>query len=788
MLLVCISLLILYMIYKALSYTSYKDDAPIIILCLTIPFLMFWWMDPAPALLGINMRPFLEAFTLDCKDLAGVSLSNDYGKFTTIPQVHAFFSLKNGSFPLFFPWFWYGQSVTANTLSQIWHPFAFILPHFDMYGQGGALKLTSVFQLVSLGMSQSLLYMLLRKLASNRFLAFIFSFIAIYNIRMLESFRYQASLEAYTGMMFTCVAIGFFYLSFSRQNRFWYGLLITFSTYWLVTSGHPQFMFYGLLASFAFLFLFPWLAGFMMSDPPQKAIIKFYCYALCYIFLGVILASVYTVPYYFEFLQDNSARARAAYEDLNVGTYAFWLWLCNFLSPLDTDIVANGSFGASPAYLYALILSFFVCILNYKNKTLLFWYGGCLLFCAGIFLLAVGSATPVHRWFCEHLPFFGMLRYPARIAVVLPLFLSLLGWSLVARANDIVRHRNLIRAIGILIVALVVLSPFIGESPLGYAPSRVSLGGRTRPLGLVTTIHKMNVNHIFYGLYIISAIQFGLIFSKSPFSKTKLLKVLTCVVTVAACGILMMQCNWIWHPTPTPTYSRLLTRYSQGQGLGKLGAKLESEPVTLHNTYGHTFDKNFASIYWSANVVPSVEAYYTTIPKDHKNLVLIGAPNPTRTGNDEITPAHALVKVVYFTFNRFTVSVTTDLPGWMKINYAYNKRWHAYENGKAIPVYRANGAEMAVPIKAGTSSIEFYYDKTFFLAGISISCATLLLILLICIRNTHFLRKRPRISFLCYILAICFCTYILYTYDNSIYKGENIPYSFSRAYPEDPNG
>lgn len=748
---------------------------------------MFWWMDPIPALLELNLQPLLDAFTLNSKNYSAVTLSNDYGVFTSLAQMYTLFSLKYGSHPLFVPWFWHGQSVTSNTLIQLWHPITLILPHFDVYWQGGALKMASFVQVLSLGLGQAFLYLLLRKLAPSRFLAFIFSFIAIYNIRMLESFRYQASLEAYTGMIFTCVAIGFFYLSFSRRNTFWNGLLITFSTYWLVTSGHPQFMFYGFMATCAFLLLFPWLVCTIRDEQPKKELLKFYCFSIFYIFIGIILASIYVVPYYFEFLQDNSARARASYEDLRLIKHSFWHWIRNFISPLDTDVVSNGAFGASPAYLYAVILAVYACLMNYKNKKMLFWYGGCLLFCSGIFLLALGASTPVHRWFCEHLPFFGMLRFPGRIAVVLPLFLSLLGWTLAAQINDSDHQRNFIRAIGIFIVVFIILSPFLGESPTGYIPSRLALR-KTGPLGLIQNIDKLKINNMFYVLYIVSAFQFMLIFSKSKYAKRRWEKILTFAVTAASCGILMMQCNWVRHPPKLPPFAHLLSNYSQGKGLGEFGSKLESSAVTIHKKQGHTFDKNFASLFWSADVVPNVKAYYATIPKEHKNLVLISPKIPSSPSKDETKSVQAHLKLEYFSFNRFTISVTSDKPGWMKINYAYSKRWHAYANGKAVPVYRANGAEMAVPIQAGTQFIEFYYDKTISLAGMAITCVTLFFLFICCVRHIIPVRNRPVLSLIFYLASAFCCIYIFYTYDSSIYGGQNIPYSYSRSYPEVTHG
>jgi len=75
------------------------------VLIVLLPWVLFHWMVP-----GIGER----------------TLGNDYPVYTPTEQLGLLFSIRNGSFPLYAPGFWFGQSASALTLGQIFHPVAWV--------------------------------------------------------------------------------------------------------------------------------------------------------------------------------------------------------------------------------------------------------------------------------------------------------------------------------------------------------------------------------------------------------------------------------------------------------------------------------------------------------------------------------------------------------------------------------------------------------------------------------------------------------------------------------------
>ena len=82
--------------------------------------------------------------------------------------------------------------------------------------EGEGLVANTFFRLVALGVAHLILFILLGRLKLRPEIAFVISFITVYNLRMLDMFRYGASLENYLGYLFLCAAMAFYYLKPSR--------------------------------------------------------------------------------------------------------------------------------------------------------------------------------------------------------------------------------------------------------------------------------------------------------------------------------------------------------------------------------------------------------------------------------------------------------------------------------------------------------------------------------------------------------------------------------------------
>ena len=187
-------------------------------LLVILPFGVFFWLTP-----------FLGKLTL----------GNDYPVYSIWWQLELQYSLHHGTFPLYAPGFAGGQSASALTLGQLFHPLPHIAAQLPGYWQGNALEWSTFLRLIMLGMAQAGLFFLLRRASLSRLAAFILSFSAVYNLRMLDMFRYGASLENYTGFLYLVTAMGWYWF---RPAGVAGPAFMILATYLLVCGGHPQMM------------------------------------------------------------------------------------------------------------------------------------------------------------------------------------------------------------------------------------------------------------------------------------------------------------------------------------------------------------------------------------------------------------------------------------------------------------------------------------------------------------------------------------------------------------------
>ncbi|HVN27878.1 MAG TPA: hypothetical protein VMT64_05295, partial [Candidatus Binataceae bacterium] len=112
------------------------------LICL-LPFAIFYWM-----------LPFVGDLTI----------GNDYPRYSIQQQMELRYSIAHGTFPLYAPGFAGGRSSAALTLGQMYHPLSFIAAHSPGYWSGDALDWNTFWRLVSLGLTQLVLFNLLRRL------------------------------------------------------------------------------------------------------------------------------------------------------------------------------------------------------------------------------------------------------------------------------------------------------------------------------------------------------------------------------------------------------------------------------------------------------------------------------------------------------------------------------------------------------------------------------------------------------------------------------------------------
>jgi len=304
------------------------------LLFLLLPFAMLSWL-----------APFVSSQTI----------GNDYSIFSLLAQLDLMWSVRKGTFPLYMPGFAGGHSTAAMTLGQLYHPISWISSLMPGYWEGLALEWNTFFRLLALGFTHLVLFHVCRRLGMARVAAFLCTLPVVYNLRMLDSFRYGAALEAYTGMLLVLSAGMLAFLEERSKGKV---VFLAASTYLLVVSGHPQWALLGTTGALLFLVLFPWVVSAIRpSLPPltRARVRRYFKRILVGGGAGVLLALPYVLTFFFEFFRTNESRAAntsydwtLAYSDSLRGE------LSNFLFPLHADV--HGAFGGSALFLVVALL------------------------------------------------------------------------------------------------------------------------------------------------------------------------------------------------------------------------------------------------------------------------------------------------------------------------------------------------------------------------------------------------------------------------------------------------
>jgi hypothetical protein len=155
-----------------------KTHISIYFIIIVLPFLFFYWMIPFAS---------------------NLTIGNDYQHYSIEWQMELLFSIKSGSFPLYVPGFAFGHSSSTLTLGQVFHPISHIASFLPGYWDGKALQWNTFLRLLHLGLTHLALFSFLRKIRLTILFSFLLSCITVYNLRMLDLFRFAASLETYTG-------------------------------------------------------------------------------------------------------------------------------------------------------------------------------------------------------------------------------------------------------------------------------------------------------------------------------------------------------------------------------------------------------------------------------------------------------------------------------------------------------------------------------------------------------------------------------------------------------------
>ncbi len=712
---------------------SASDWVVMILVLLLSPAVLYW------------MVPFLGKFTI----------GNDYLNYWINNQMFLMFSVFTGTFPLYAPGFNGGWTSGALTLGQLFHPISWLAAIIPGYWNGYAFQIGTLLRLLELGATCAVIFLFLRKLRLAISLAFMLAFITVYNLRMLDMFRYGASLENYTAMLLLDVVIGWFYLAPNRLLPF----CIAVCSWLLVAGGHPQMMFIGFLGSAFVCVVFPFYASCFLPDelPPDfRRLFRFWEQTAISAGLGILLASAYTLPFYFEYLKESSRGAGIDFgyacseQDTIAGI------ICNFFNPFFSDVA--GSFGGSSLILLAVLFPLVgIFYLRRAWPVFVLWAG-----CVVILIMSAGSNGPLYYYFWKYVPFAQTFRIPGRFCMVLPfIFMLILVW--IFRQQTIYLRSRKVFFDPVASALAVALILFI--APKGFDYSALTAAGRYVPANINDV--PPNAVSLFFVCGLIALVSM-IIYRFPGKLKTLAALILLASVIVGSAAVLGYG-TWIVKGfKKTMTFDQMLSE--QRQRLAYRPATGDWSRVIIEEHLRHTFlEPTMARVCRKYEVVDSIQESYQCLDKLREiDLVYVqgwqGAKQESKSADSD--PNIDTVELKYDSFNNFIFDVVCAQPAFFVFSFPYSSRWQATVDGQNATTYRCNAIEQGIWLLPGKHSVEFRYRSPATTVGAVLCCLAIVLIVWLSLRG-----KARQIVLL---VAVVLSALALAIWYRSLYQGGNI--------------
>ena len=648
---------------------------------LAIPFVMLSWL-----------APFITRLTI----------GNDYPIYSPGAQLDLMWSAWKGTFPVYMPGFAAGHSTASMTLGQLYHPLSWISSLMPGYWRGYALEWNTFFRLLSLGLAHILLFKLCRRLSVSPLYAFVATFPVVYNLRMLDSFRYGASVEAYVGMVLAATAAGFVFLDNERKRPV---VFLGLSTYLLAVSGHPQWAFFGLLGAGLFALLFPWIAAAVHPDftqLPRKPLFSYLARLTLGFGTGLLLAAPYLLTFFFEYFRTNHSRAENAYS-WTLG-YADSLRgeASNFLFPLHADV--HGAFGGSALFLIAALFPLAALV---KRPPRVLW----IVYALGAvaFLFAVGKEAHVHSFMVKYLPAFGAFRVPGRIVIWIPLFAFPI-WAWLLRADK----RPALFAAAAAGFALFASNWLWTTTSLPaqewYSPHRI---WRSLPPyfdGLV--------------LYTSGATLLLIALAVAYKRLSRRLFVLSIVSMMLTTWLCLFAGTWRQKKAATQTFQQIAdARKASVASHADPGYGMEMRTVTEYKKQGLDPARGLGTIAHRVEQLSAEGEVFRRLKPKTRNLPLF-LDRPVKPMSPEVVGDHDDVKLVYNTSNRFLFEVAAAEDGYFVLGQPWLPGFACKLDGASVEVAKGNVLFPAIFLPKGAHRVDFRFISWPFLAGVALCFLT----------------------------------------------------------------
>jgi hypothetical protein len=103
-------------------------------------------------------------------------------------------------------------------------------------------------------------------------------------------------------------------------------------------------------------------------------------------------------------------------------------------------------------------------------------------------------------------------------------------------------------------------------------------------------------------------------------------------------------------------------------------------------------------------------------------------PLEARAAVSAVQPTRAQVTMRSFSAHKIEAEVVAPQASMVVVAQAYYHPWHAYVDGRQVPLWRANHAFQALQVPAGSHKVELRYEDAGFRVGAAVSLFSCLLI------------------------------------------------------------
>jgi hypothetical protein len=695
---------------------------------LALPFVIFYWL-----------LPFYADHTI----------GNDYPIYAFHGQLALQYPLHQGEFPLYVPAGSLGRPSAFLTLGQLWHPISFIAAHLPGYWNGWALDWNTLLRLLSLGLTHLILFLVLRKVRVATLLAFLISFVTVFNLRMLDMFRYGASLENYTAFLWLCAACAWYFINPTKRAG---PVAIIVSTYLLICGGHPQMMYYGLFGAVFVILTTPFFIPVLLPELRQESRFawRYYMQVGSCVFVGIVMASVYILPYAFDFLAEGGAHIdegiafSLGYTDTLYGS------LANLFSPLMADV--HGAFGGSalPIVAAALPLVLFLGT-PIERPVWLYW-----LAALAVFAWMLGATTPFFTVAWTVMPLSESMRVPGRMAMILPpIIMWLLAWLATRRSVRLAIGKRTAAIPPFAFVALMGLALWmIGNASVlapdklgAYFPAKI----RHIPAAILYSVKFSG------GLSLLLLAGSALPWPRIRRTSLVLAVLLCCAQTTTA----IRHGTWIGKATRDHTLPQVeKTFYTHKFAVNRVGLNLmPSRAIAEHLASGGKYEPRIAWLSFQSRVASTREDIYESLRKEPDKEAVILEKSPSPSLPSETSASEGSLVLTHRSANRVMFESDTTAPGFVVFSYPYRTQWRAWVNGHKAVIYRANGIEQAVQIPAGKVAIEFRFWSAATFWGVLMSCLTACGLLTYLAWPISNLRRRIAVIVAVFVLGVALLSY-----------------------------